>query len=283
MKAHEVLAGADGSSTSQRAADWAAQRADRLGLRLHLVRVVPEPSNYRLPVQYGEAIAEAQVQLGLERGRVAARHPTLQIITSWQPGEPAPVLNGLSAGAEMVVLGSDRSADSRGERFGSVSFQVAVLCRSPVAVIPAPKAASRTGVVVGIDGTADSEIALKLAAEEADRMGEVLTILHTVSKVLAPADVGGRTQPGYGPKPDPRTLISQAAGSIREHFPALTVYEALESDGAPADVLIRAARQASLLVIGCWGRGGLRKPIGSIAEKVLMRLPCPTIITRPAS
>lgn len=88
MKAHEVLAGADGSSTSQRAADWAAQRADRLGLRLHLVRVVPEPSNYRLPVQYGEAIAEAQVQLGLERGRVAARHPTLQIITSWQPGEP---------------------------------------------------------------------------------------------------------------------------------------------------------------------------------------------------
>ncbi|WP_146072552.1 universal stress protein [Arthrobacter sp. 4R501] len=61
------------------------------------------------------------------------------------------------------------------------------------------------------------------------------------------------------------------------------VYEALESDGAPADVLIRAAEKASLLVIGCWGRGGLRKPIGSIAEKVLMRLPCPTIITRPAS
>lgn len=103
-----------------------------------------------------------------------------------------------------------------------MSFQVAVLCRSPVAVIPA----------------------LSLT---------------------------------------PRTLISQAAGSIREHFPALTVSEALESDGAPADVLIRAARQASLLVIGCWGRGGLRKPIGSIAEKVLMQLPCPTIITRPAS
>jgi len=66
-------------------------------------------------------------------------------------------------------------------------------------------------------------------------------------------------------------------------FPGLAVYQVLESDDSPADVLIRAAEQASLLVIGCWGRGGLRKPIGSIAEKVLMRLPCPTMVTRPAS
>ena len=151
MKAHEVLAGADGSSTGQRAADWAAQRADRLGIWLHLVRVVPEPSYYRLPVHYGEAVAEAQALLSLERGRVAARHPKLQIITSWQPGEPGPVLSRLSVGAEMVVLGSDRSADRRGEGFGSVSFQAAVLCRSPVAVIPALAAAERTGVVVGVD------------------------------------------------------------------------------------------------------------------------------------
>ncbi|WP_374209883.1 universal stress protein [Pseudarthrobacter raffinosi] len=66
MKAHEVLAGVDGSSTGGGAADWAAQRADRLGLRLHLVRVVPESSYYRVPAQYVEAVAEAQVR-GLRR------------------------------------------------------------------------------------------------------------------------------------------------------------------------------------------------------------------------
>ena len=283
MKAHEVLAGADGSSTGQRAADWAAQRADRLGLRLHLVRVVPEPSYYRLPVHYGEAVAEAQALLSLERGRVAARHPKLQIITSWQPGEPGPVLSRLSVGAEMVVLGSDRSADRRGEGFGSVSFQAAVLCRSPVAVIPALAAAERTGVVVGVDGSADSEIALKMAAEEANRLGETLTVLHAVSKALRPADAAGWTGIGYRREPDPQALISDAAGSVRDLFPGLHVREALQLDDSPADALIFAAEQASLLVIGCWGRGALRKPIGSIAEKVLMRLPCPTIITRPAS
>ncbi|MBE4720032.1 universal stress protein [Pseudarthrobacter sp. AB1] len=283
MKAHEVLAGADRSVTGQGAADWAAQRAIGRGLRLHLVRVVPEPSYYVLPAQYGEAVAAAEALLGLERDRVAARHPTLQIVTSWQAGEPAPVLSLLSVRAEIVVLGSDRSADRRGEGFGSVSFQAAVLCRSPVAVIPAPRVASRTGVVVGIDGSVDAVLALKMAAEEADRMGEALTVLHAVSKVLPPADAGGWTEPGFSRKPDHLTLISEAAGSVREKFPALTVYEALELDDSPADVLIRAAEQASLLVIGCRGRGGLRKPIGSIAEKVLMGLPCPTIITRPAS
>lgn len=254
-----------------------------LGLRLHLVRVVPEPSYYRLPVHYGEAVAVAQEILDFERDRVAARHPALHIATSCRPGEPAPVLSGLSVGAEMVVLGSDRSADRLGEGFGSVSFQAAVLCRSPVAVIPAPRAGHRTGVVVGIDGSDDSGLALKMAAEEANRRGEALTVLHAVSKAPAAADPDGRTHPGYLQNPDPRTLVSAAAGSVRGRFPALTVHEALESDGAPADVLVGAAEQASLLVIGCRGRGGLRKPIGSIAEKVLMRLPCPTIITRPAS
>lgn len=282
MKAHEVLAGADGSSTGQRAADWAAQRADRLGIWLHLVRVVPESSYYRLPEQYEEAVAEAHVLLSLERGRVAARHPTLQIVTSWQPGEPAPVLSRLSVGAEMVVLGSDRSADRRGEGFGSVSFQAAVLCRSPVAVIPAPRVANRTGVVVGIDGSADSELALKVAAEEASRTGEGLTVLHVVSKTLPPANAGGAGI-GHSREPGPQALISEASGSIRQLFPGLHVRVVLDVDDSPADGLIRAAEHASLLVIGCWGRGGLRKPIGSIAEKVLMQLPCPTIIMRPAS
>ncbi|WP_104063415.1 universal stress protein [Arthrobacter sp. 4R501] len=283
LKADEVLVGADGSRTGQEAADWAAHRANGRGLRLHLVRVVPEPSYYRVPARYGEAVVEAEALLDLERDRVAERHPTLQIVTSWQPGEPEHVLSLLSVGAEIVVLGSDRSADRRGEGFGSVSFQTAIMCRSPVAVIPAPRVVGRIGVVVGIDGSADSELALKMAAEEANRAGEELTVLHAVPKTLTSADAVGRMGSDHRREPDPQALISEAAGSVREKFPALTVYEALESDDSPADVLIRAARQASLLVIGCWGRGGLRKPIGSIAEKVLMRLPCPTIITRPAS
>ncbi len=102
------------------------------------------------------AVAEAQALLGSERDRLAARHPTLQNLTCWQPGEAAPVLSKLSVGAEMAVLGSDRSGDRRGAGFGSVSFQAAVLCQSPVAVIPGRRTANQAGVVVGIDGLTHS-------------------------------------------------------------------------------------------------------------------------------
>jgi len=273
VREHEILAGADSSSTGRGAADWAAQRASGRGLLLHLVRVVPEPSYYRVPAQYGEAVARAQALLAVERDRLAARYPALQILTSWRPGEPERVLSLLSVAAEIVVLGSDRTADRGGEGFGSVSFQAAVLCRSPVAVIPAPTAANPTGVVVGFDGSPDSDVALEMAGEEASRAGEGLTVLHATPKTMAPGIH----------RPDPQGLLSAAAGRIRDVFPGLPVREVLESDDSPADALVRAATQASLLVIGCWGSSGLRKPIGSIAEKVLMQLPCPIIITRPAS
>lgn len=88
-------------------------------------------------------------------------------------------------------------------------------------------------------------------------------MLHAVSKTLPPANAGGRTGIGHSRKPDAQTIISEAAGRIREHFPGLRVREALESDDSPADVLMRVAAQASLLVIGC--RHHARRSIQSSA------------------
>ena len=277
----DVLAGADGTNTGRQAADWAAQRADDRGLRLHLVTTVPESSYFRNPAQYAEAVSQAQMVLSGERARASAGHPALEIVTEWRPGEPAAVLARLSAHAELVVVGSDRPADSRGERFGSVSFQAAMLCQSPVAVIPGGGWAGRSGVVAGFDGSADSRVALGVAAEEADRMDMVLTVLHASP---SPSSAGLVEGGGGGSSTmEPAKLLSAAARGIRDLYPGLTVQERVVPEASPADALIQAAGQARLLVIGRRGRGGLRKPLGSIAEKVLERLPSPTIITRPPS
>lgn len=281
-EARDVLAGADDSYTGRQAVDWAAQRADYRSLRLHLLRAVPESSYFRDPAQYDEAMARAQLVLSRERGRVSTRYPSLEIVTEWQPGEPAVILSRLSAYADMVVLGSDRPADSRGEGAGSVSFQAAMVCQSPVAVIPSRDMAGRTGVVAGFDGSADSRIALGLAAEEAHRMDAALTVLHASP---VPAALSGAHDGGFGDRlmRDPGKLLSAAALGVRALFPALTVHETMISEASPADALIDAAERARLLVIGRRGRGGVRKPVGSVAEKVLERLPSPTIITRPPS
>jgi nucleotide-binding universal stress UspA family protein len=98
----DVLAGADGTSTGRQAADWAAQRADDRGLRLHLVKAVPESSCFRNPAQYAEVVTQAKMMLSRDRARVSARHPSLEILVERRPGEPAAVLSRLSAEADMV-------------------------------------------------------------------------------------------------------------------------------------------------------------------------------------
>jgi nucleotide-binding universal stress UspA family protein len=275
----DVLAGADGTNTGRQAADWAAQRADDCGLRLHLVKAVPESSYFRNHAQYSEVVTQPETVLSSERARVSARHPSLEILIEWRPGEPAAVLTRLSADADMVVVGSDRPADSRGERFGSVSFQAAMLCQSPVAVIPG--GTGRTGVVAGFDGSDDSRVALGVAAEEADRMDMVLTVLHASPSPSSagPIEGGGSDRLMV----EPGKLLSAAARGIRDLYPGLTVQETVVPGASPADALVQAAGQARLLVIGRRGRGGLRKPVGSVAQKVLERLRSPTIITRPPS
>nr|WP_240987043.1 universal stress protein [Arthrobacter sp. Soil736] len=279
----EVLVGADGSAAGRKAEDWAAQRANDLGLRLNLVRVVPGPWAYRRPSQYRDAMTQAQALLEAESARVSALVPSVEIVVTRRTGETPSVLRLLSDGAETVVVGSDRPPDRHGEGFGSVSFQVAVLSRSPVAIIPGLGLGPRdsAGVVVGVDGSADSAIALDLAGVEALRMGEELTVVYVKPNVDAPS--AGESSPGgREPGQDGQMLIS-AAGAVRDSNPGLVVNETLEMNDSPADALLRAAAHARLLVIGCRGRGGLRKPVGAIAEKILLHLPCPTIVTRPAT
>lgn len=283
MGMQEVLVGADGSVAGRKAEDWAAQRAKDLGLRLNLVRVVPGPWAYRRPSQYRDAMAQAQALLEAESVRVSALVPSVEIVLTRRTGETPSVLRLLSDDAETVVVGSDRPPDRHGEGFGSVSFQVAVLSRSPVAVIPDVGSGDHAGVVVGVDGSADSAIALDLAGMEALRMGEELTVVYAEPKVDAPSTAGKSSPGGREAGQDGQMLLSTAAGTARDSNPGLVVHEVLELDDSPADALLRAAAHARLLVIGCRGRGGLRKPVGAIAEKILLHLPCPTIVTRPAT
>lgn len=54
-------------------------------------------------------------------------------------------------------------------------------------------------------------------------------------------------------------------------------------DGSPADQIVRASRvtHADLIVVGTHGRRGLPKFfIGSVAERVVARAPCPVVTVR---
>lgn len=280
----QILVGIDGSAVGGIAADWAAARARDLGLQLNLVHAVPEPWAFPERARHESATAQAKDLLKGEAARIVAMIPSLDVVTTLGSGEPAETMRRLSADAEMLVVGTDRRPDNHGEAFGSVSFQVAIISQCAVAVVPASSAPESSGVVVGVDGSSDSDLAVERAASEARRMGQELVLVHASGEAGPAPSLS--TGPVHGESPEPervgRVLLSASVEGLAGRYPGLVVREILDLQRAPADALLDASAHARLLVIGCKGRGGARVLVGSVAQHVLLNVQCPTLITRPA-
>ncbi|UKA64526.1 universal stress protein [Arthrobacter sp. FW306-04-A] len=279
----QILVGVDGAAVGSTAADWAAGRARDLGLQLNLVHAVPEPWAFPEKVLHENAIAQAKDLLNSESARIASKIPSLNLVTTLCAGEPAESMRTLSADAEMVVVGTDRRPDNHGEGFGSVSFQIAIISYCAVAVVPSAAMTEASGVVVGVDGSRDSDLAVECAANEAQRMGQELFVVHAVTEA-GPAPSGSPVHwaESAGPEPDGHMLLSASVEGLATRYPGLEVHDVLDLQRAPAKALLDASAHARLLVIGCKGKGGARVLVGSVAQQVLLNVQCPTLITRPA-
>lgn len=121
-------------------------------------------------------------------------------------------------------------------------------------------------VVVGTDGSANAEVAVDWAAEEAERRGVGLHILYAfpwISRARAwefapPADAESRGA----------ELVRAAAERVRAAHPDLSVTtEARVED--PAIALVSASTRAGLVVVGRRGLGGAEELLlGSVSHKV---------------
>ncbi len=263
----QILVALDGSRWSGHVADWAAACASSLGLGLTIVHVVPGEWAYPQQNDHQLAVRRADDLLNSEAGRLAVAFPTLPIATKRLSGEPAETIADLSPACSMVVVGTDRGPGTEGQGYGSVSFQVAVTSKCDVAVVPGPAPQQRSGVVVGVDGSAESLDALDQAAREAQRLDDELIIVHATGPEARLVDDGN--------------VLSSAVQRVNQKFPAVVVKEVLDTSCGPGEALIVAAREAQLLVMGCKGRGGLSVLLGSVAQHVLLHVQCPTILTRP--
>lgn len=111
-------------------------------------------------------------------------------------------------------------------------------------------------------------------------MGQELVIVHAGSGG-DPAPSGSPVR-GAGPELDGHALLSESVQGLEGRHPGLVVRGILDLDRVPAEALLHASTRARLLVIGCKGRGGARVLVGSVAQRVLLNVQCPTLITRPA-
>ena len=135
-------------------------------------------------------------------------------------------------------------------------------------------------VVAGVDGSADAQLAVDLAAWEADRRHAPLRLVYG----FRPVYVCGVATIGYDLDRQVRDLdnmlIAESA-RVSRRYPDLPVATEVVQ-GAPASVLLDESATAQVVVVGSRGRGGFASLLlGSVSAQVAAYATSPVIVMRP--
>lgn len=140
-------------------------------------------------------------------------------------------------------------------------------------------------LVVGVDGSETAMSAVRWAAREAALREAKLELISawevSVSSVgygLGFAEMSGEMLKGLEQAAE--EIVAAAAGVAREGFHDIEI-ETRTVEGQATDVLVEAARDADLLVMGSRGMGGFRELLlGSVSQQCAHHATCPVVIVR---
>lgn len=288
-----VVVGIDGSTSAVHAAVWAGAEAQRRARPLRLVQVYALPQ-VSAPIAFGTheqiraGLAErAEGWLAEARTAVLAEFPGLEIGTAAREWSPVTALVQESQHADLVILGSRGLGGFTGLLVGSTAVSVVAHARCPIVVVrgrmpqdPPPVAGP---VIVGADGSSDSDAALAFACEEAQLRNTELTAVHTWSDILADGVLRPHPleQNAAEIEQAERAKLADQVSGWQEKFPDLTI-ELDVTRGRPVRALLERGEQAQLIVVGCRGRGGFTGMLlGSTSQALIAHSPCPVAVVRP--
>ncbi|MFE4965269.1 universal stress protein [Streptomyces sp. NPDC056660] len=277
-----VVVGVDGSESSLRAVDWAADEATLRGRPLRLVyaslweRYEGESLADDLAKPSDQLMAEDVVAVAAQRAH--RRQPGLKVTTDVLPEEPEHALVRESNDAEALVLGCRGRGGFVEMPLGSVGLTVAAQAHCPVIVLRGshddrvrPGAGGR--IVLGIGGQGAVRFALR---EAGLRDAEV----DAVRAWQAPAHES-IAHPWLSGEPV-RVHEQQALDTLEEalrDIPEEVRVHRQTVEGPARQVLLAASHTADLLVVGArrdTGHLGLR--LGRVAHGVLHHAACPVAV-----
>lgn len=137
-------------------------------------------------------------------------------------------------------------------------------------------------ILVGVDGSPGSRVALTWAAAEAAEHGADLVALDVWEPSLLPpmgsGTVSGRERGDSGQGAE-ENLLKVIKEELGENPPVLV--RPRVKHGNPAEVLIEESADADLLVVGTRGRGGFTGLVlGSVSQHVAAYAKCPVTVVR---
>ena len=148
------------------------------------------------------------------------------------------------------------------------------------------------GILVGVDGSDHSHRALSWAMRQAAQQHVPLTVLAVRPDPVRPVTgiywgVHSYPEDSHNPEVARKAVqefVDKVANEIGGTAPEVTVNAVT---GDPAEELVKASRDADLLVVGSRGSGGFAQLLmGSVSSKVTHHAACPVVVvpgTRQAS
>jgi nucleotide-binding universal stress UspA family protein len=295
MKWYGIVVGVDGSAASNAAVRWAAHDSAMRHIPLTLVHVVKPavPVYPEMSLSADAAVCEEdEGRRVLDEGAkiaedAATTSQKIAISRELRVSRPVPTLAEMSEKAEMVVVGSNGRGAIARVLLGSVSSGVLRSARCPVAVIRADAVwlshPEHAPVLVGIDFSPASELAVAIAFDEASRRGVELTALHAtgVEVFVTPEMLQNSGFDWEALKSEVERSLAEYLTGWHERYPDVMV-NLLVVFGQPGRELIEQSKAAQLAVVGSHGRSGVTGMLlGSVSNAVVHSAHTPVIVARP--
>lgn len=266
-----IVVGVDGSAPSLSALDWAVRRSRDSRIPLHLVHVVDDEWG-----QVGGDYAERELAAGtlvLDEAARAARDrlPDVDVTATVLRGSPAWELIGAARAGDLLVVGTHKTGYLRGRALGTRSIVVSSGAPCTVVVVPEESVSLRRGVIVGVGPGTMWHDAVAHGAHEAASLNQDLTLLYC--NPVPEDSLGDASSPA-------RHVLAEASALATTIAPHLTVRSRVSRRG-PAEALLDASRDASLLVVGVSRRNPVNAGfLGSVTHDVLVNINAPVMVAR---
>ena len=274
-----LVVGYDASADADLGLTWAAETARRQHLALETVVVAATTDpitgdvydlSDQVAAEWADSARRRLLGLGWGTATVTVRH-----------GRIVPELLSASHGADLLVVGSRGHGLVTGSLTSSVSQHLARHASCPVVVVRRPQPPDADRVVVGLDGSPESERALRFACTLVRGQKQEVVAVHGY-RAYASAKGGYEVfSPAAAHRIEEAERLVQAwvEDAVRDHPDVPISTEAIAV--SPARALVDCRALASLVVVGSRGRDAFAELLlGSVSQRVLHDAHCPVAVVR---
>jgi nucleotide-binding universal stress UspA family protein len=146
--------------------------------------------------------------------------------------------------------------------------------------VPDASGGSDKEIVVGVDGSPSSKLALRWAVRQAQLTGSPIKAVTAWEYPTTAFGWGLSLPADYDPAAEARRALDAAIEEALGTSPPVEIRRQVV-EGQPALALVEASEHASLVVVGSRGHGAfVGMLIGSVSEHCVTNAQCPVVVIR---